>query len=102
MATTATAKGRRTLARPSRIRNPLCIRTSVYTAVGVHDLLRLQCLVRVHGRRPRRTLVRRSHPPSDAETKLTAYSPFLAFVSDRETFDERLSQYVATDYVQLK
>lgn len=62
----------------------------------------VQFILRLNLYRPRQYLVSISLSILQIESMLITQSPFLAFVSSTEQFDQRLSQYVTSDYVQTK
>ncbi|KAL8823126.1 MAG: hypothetical protein Q9191_006150 [Dirinaria sp. TL-2023a] len=63
-------------------------------------MLGLQCLVNID--RTHVPIVRKWRLRLKGLPALILCSPFLQFVSDVQSFDQRLSQYVTTNYIQLK
>ena len=81
------------------VNHPTCSRPGMYIPLQLNPMLRLQCVINIHNSHV--TIVRYLCSRYATGT-LTHGSPFLQFVSNTDDFDRRLSQYVTSDYVQLK
>ena len=78
---------------------PTCSRPELYLPLQLDPMLGLQRVIHIH--KSLVTIVRYLWSRHATGT-LTYGSPFLQFVSDTDDFDRRLSQYITSDYVQLK
>ena len=82
----------------THINHPICSRTELHLPLQLDPMLSLQRVINIH--KSNVTIVR--YLWSRHATGLTHGSPFLQFVSNADDFDRRLSQYITSDYVQLK
>ena len=82
----------------THINHPTCSCTELYLPLQLDPMLGLQRVINIH--KSHVTIVR--YLWSRHATGLTHGSPFLQFVSNTDDFDRRLSQYITSDYVQLK
>lgn len=83
----------------THINHPTCSRPELYLPLQLVPMLGLQWVIHIH--KSLVTVVRYLWS-GHATGTLTHGSPFLQFVSNTDDFDRRLSQYVTSDYVQLK
>lgn len=74
--------------------------TKLHLPLRFHTVSRFQLVLNIHVSRTHRAIVCLS-PPRKLSA-LTRSSPFLAFVSNTQQFDDRLKVYTTSNYVQLK
>jgi len=73
--------------------------TKLHIPLELYPMLGLQCIVNIYRTHVAVVGLRSGQ---GKHWSLTTGSPFLSFVSDVQSFDQRLSQYVTSNYVQLK
>ena len=83
----------------THINHPTGSRPELYLPLQFDPMLRIQCVIDIY--KSHVTIVRHLWSRHAIGT-LTDGSPFLQFVSNTDDFDRRLSQYITSDYVQLK
>lgn len=76
--------------------------TKLHLPLRFHTMSRFQLVLNIHVSPTHRAIVRLPPPPRRKLSALTCRSPFLAFVSNIQQFDDRLKVYTTSNYVQLK
>lgn len=74
--------------------------TKLHLPLRFHTMSRFQLVLNIYFSRTHRAIVCLS--PLRKLSALTCHSPFLAFVSNTQQFDDRLKVYTTSNYVQLK